>query len=94
VRALPARRRRGALRDLRKLQSNLRSTLSARPPLAIADLAIDGRGAVAILGAPGPHVGEALRHLLDRVLEDPAENTAAALGAELRRWWAERSARL
>jgi tRNA nucleotidyltransferase (CCA-adding enzyme) len=42
-------------------------------------------------GGPGPHVGEALRHLLDRVLEDPAANTPDALAAELRRWWAVRA---
>ncbi len=46
---------------------------------------------MAILGAgPGPHVGEALRHLLDRVLQDPALNAPAALEAELRGWWLAR----
>ena len=45
-----------------------------------------------ILGlGPGPHVGEALRHLLDRVLEDPALNAPGALEAELRRWWGGRA---
>ena len=49
----------------------------ARPPLFPQDLALDGRAVMAILGAgPGPHVGEALRHLLDRVLEEPATERA------------------
>ena len=47
---------------------------------------------MAILGAgPGPHVGEALRHLLDRVLEDPSLNARPALEAELRAWWLART---
>ena len=46
---------------------------------------------MAILDAgPGPHVGEALRHLLDRVLEEPSLNAPAALEAALRAWWLER----
>ncbi len=41
-----------------------------------------------VLGAgPGPHVGEALRHLLERVLEDPGENREEQLSSALRRWW-------
>jgi tRNA nucleotidyltransferase (CCA-adding enzyme) len=43
---------------------------------------------MAVLGvAGGPVVGEALRHLLDRVIEDPRLNTADALASELREWW-------
>jgi tRNA nucleotidyltransferase (CCA-adding enzyme) len=46
-----------------------------------------------ILGTgPGAHVGEALRHLLDRVLEDPAENEPSRLEGALRAWWAGRAA--
>jgi tRNA nucleotidyltransferase (CCA-adding enzyme) len=61
------------------------------PPLSTQDLALDGRAVMAILGAgPGPHVGEALRHLLDRVLEDPSLNDREALEGELRAWWAGR----
>ncbi len=64
---------------------------AARPPLTPQDLALDGRAVMAILGAgPGPHVGEALRHLLDRVLEDPSRNAPAALEDELRAWWLAR----
>lgn len=49
------------------------------------DLALDGRGVMEALGCgPGPHVGEALRRLLDRVLEDPSLNTPERLVALLR----------
>jgi tRNA nucleotidyltransferase (CCA-adding enzyme) len=73
---------------VKKLASAVGAAKGASPPLSAQDLALDGRAVMAILGAgPGPHVGEALRHLLDRVLEDPSLNEAAALGAELRAWW-------
>jgi tRNA nucleotidyltransferase (CCA-adding enzyme) len=47
----------------------------AHPPLSVGDLAIDG-GDLKRLGlTPGPRFGEVLRVLLDRVIEDPAQNT-------------------
>ena len=42
---------------------------------------------MACLGVgPGPRVGAALRFLLERVLDDPAENTPERLRAALRAW--------
>jgi tRNA nucleotidyltransferase (CCA-adding enzyme) len=76
---------------VRRLARAVAGAKAAPPPLTAQDLAIDGRAVMAILGAgPGPHVGEALRHLLDRVLEDPALNAPARLEAVLRGWWLER----
>jgi tRNA nucleotidyltransferase (CCA-adding enzyme) len=43
--------------------------------------------------APGPEVGQALRHLLGRVLDDPRRNERAALEEALRAWWAARGER-
>ncbi len=88
----PARvARRGRL-EVKELQARLSQIRRDGSPLSTPDLALDGRGAMAVLGAgPGPHVGEALRHLLDRVLDDPALNDGPALEAELRRWWADRA---
>jgi tRNA nucleotidyltransferase (CCA-adding enzyme) len=92
--ALPAGRARAALREVKKLEHEIDQIRRAAPPLGSQDLALDGRAAMQVLGVgPGPHVGEALRHLLDRVLEDPALNVAALLEVELRRWWAERARR-
>lgn len=51
-----------------------RAVRSARPPLALGDLAIDGRGLVSLGMRPGPRFGRILRALLDWVLEDPARN--------------------
>jgi len=92
ARAAPARARSGALSDVRALRRALAAVRRDAPPLVAQDLALDGRGVMTVLGAgPGPHVGEALRHLLDRVLEDPALNVRPALEDELRRWWSGRA---
>jgi tRNA nucleotidyltransferase (CCA-adding enzyme) len=91
ARALPAPRKTRAVLETRQFEAAVRATLAERPPLTAQELAVDGRAVVALLGGrPGPHVGEALRHLLDRVLEDPGLNTPEALADVLRRWWAER----
>jgi len=51
------------------------------------DLTIDGEQVMRILGCePGPIVGRALRHLTDRIVEDPSCNTPEALGALLETW--------
>jgi tRNA nucleotidyltransferase (CCA-adding enzyme) len=90
--ALPPARGRAASRQLKKLEREISQIRRAAPPLLQQDLALGGREAMEILALPpGPEVGEALRHLLDRVLEDPAANTPDALAAELRRWWAVRA---
>jgi tRNA nucleotidyltransferase (CCA-adding enzyme) len=55
--------------------------------VARAELALSGAEVMDCLGVgPGPRVGAALRHLLERVLEDPAENTPERLREHLRAW--------
>jgi tRNA nucleotidyltransferase (CCA-adding enzyme) len=89
--AAPDRVVRAERAEVARLARAVEAVRSARAPLVAQDLAVDGRAAMEILGlGPGPHVGEALRHLLDRVLEDPTLNGPEALGDELRRWWAGR----
>jgi tRNA nucleotidyltransferase (CCA-adding enzyme) len=86
--ALPARRARAVAAAAAELRERVGRVLAERPPLSQAQLRIDGREVMAELGLePGREVGEALRHLLDRVLEDPRLNTPRALRAELRSWW-------
>lgn len=64
-----------------------RLVLAARPPLKASDLALDGARIMQLLGEqPGPRVGEALRFLLDQVMEDPRRNSPEALEALLRSW--------
>ncbi len=74
-------------RRLRRFQALLASVDRDRPPIATSDLAIDGAAVMARLGVRGgPVVGEALRHLLDLVLEEPAHNHPERLLAELDGW--------
>jgi len=55
--------------------------------VARAELALSGAEVMAALGVgPGPQVGAALRFLLERVLEDPAENTPERLRERLLAW--------
>jgi tRNA nucleotidyltransferase (CCA-adding enzyme) len=92
--ALPPARARAARREVKKLEREIVQIRREGPPLVAQDLALDGRATMEILAVgPGPHVGEALRHLLDRVLETPDLNAPDALAAELRRWWGERAQR-
>lgn len=93
--ALPAAHARAARSEIGNLSRTTAGVLRTRAPLTTQALALDGRAIMEILGAgPGPHVGEALRHLLERVLADPAENDPERLAHGLRQWWAARSARL
>ncbi len=95
ARALGPERGRRARGEVRRLDRAVTGVLRGRAPLSTQDLAIDGSAVMQILGqGPGPQIGEALRHLLDRVLEDPALNEAGALTEEVRRWWGARARRL
>lgn len=89
--ARPPARSRRELAALRAFRARLARVRRQGPPLCAADLALDGRAIMDVLGAgPGPAVGEALRHLLERVLDDPRLNVPTALASELKRWWASR----
>jgi len=93
ARRLAAAARRREQAALRRLGAAVTRSLSSRPPLTVGDLAIDGRRVMQVTGAtPGRAVGEALRHLLDRVLEDPGRNDPARLEEDVRSWWSGRAA--
>jgi tRNA nucleotidyltransferase/poly(A) polymerase len=68
----------------RELWSALRRQLRSRPPLAIADLALDGRDLIRMGMKPGPHFRAVFERLLDRVLEDPTLNHPEALAEVVR----------
>jgi tRNA nucleotidyltransferase (CCA-adding enzyme) len=91
--AAPPPSRRARLRaEVRRFRVRVAEVTAARPALATSELALDGGAVMRFLEIPpGPSVGEALRHLLDRVLEEPALNNRAALEVELSRWWRARA---
>jgi tRNA nucleotidyltransferase (CCA-adding enzyme) len=66
--------------ELGALRKRLEEIKTERAPLQVSDLAIGGAEVMARLGIqPGRQVGEILRALMERVLEDPALNEADAL---------------
>ncbi len=56
-----------------------REVRDTAPPLAVEDLALDGRTLIRLGLRPGPRFGEILADLLDWVLEDPARNEQSLL---------------
>lgn len=60
-----------------------KEVLRTRPPLDVADLAIDGRALIRMGFEPGPRFGDILAELLDWVLDDPTRNEADALRARV-----------
>jgi tRNA nucleotidyltransferase (CCA-adding enzyme) len=95
ARATPPADRRSALAEVKKVQVRVAAVLREAPPLSVRELALDGRAVAEALGTgPGPRVGEALRHLLDRVLEHPEENAPERLRAALRDWSARGGGRI
>lgn len=77
-----------ALRGVRAIEESI-ARVRSLGALALHrfDLALDGRAVTRALGfGPGPHVGEALRFLTERVLEDPSRNTREGLFALLDGW--------
>jgi tRNA nucleotidyltransferase (CCA-adding enzyme) len=69
------------------LRARVEAVLAAKPPLTTKALALDGKAIMQALGVgPSAIVGQAARHLLDVVLDDPARNTPEALTGALRTW--------
>jgi tRNA nucleotidyltransferase (CCA-adding enzyme) len=68
--------------ELGELEDRVALERQRASALKVADLAISGRDVMALLGtAPGPIVGEVLRRLLERVLDDASLNTREQLSA-------------
>jgi len=64
------------LAALKELRGRIDDALEQGSALATRDLAVGGRDVIEHLeGGAGPRVGEILRNLLDRVIEDPSLNT-------------------
>lgn len=64
------------LEELRQLEERVAHVQARRPPLSASELSLDGKEVMQALGVgPSPLVGEAIRHLVEIVLEDPAKNT-------------------
>lgn len=80
-----AREPRGVLDLIRRVRSEARSG----HPLTQEDLALDGRGLIAMGLRPGPHFGVILGHLMEGVLDDPSLNHPDSLRAMVLDWLEE-----
>ncbi|HEU4577857.1 MAG TPA: hypothetical protein VFS67_06365 [Polyangiaceae bacterium] len=70
---------------LEQLERRASAELEKKPPLALSDLALDGKQLMTELGLrPGPQLGKLLAALLDQVLEEPELNTPERLLAAAR----------
>ena len=73
------------IEQLSELRARIQGERSARATVSVANLAVDGADVMRETGLEaGPGVGAALDRLLERVIDDPALNTRAALIALLR----------
>jgi tRNA nucleotidyltransferase (CCA-adding enzyme) len=72
----------GKTDDVDQFEAAIRAELEKKPPLGYSDLAISGYDIMSLFGLePGPMVGSALAHLLDKALDDPSVNTREMLTA-------------
>ena len=79
--------------EVRRFRARVAAELRRQAPVSVAELSLGGTEVMEVLpGISGRQVGEALRHLLDGVLDDPSMNTKARLSERLRAWWSARSA--
>jgi tRNA nucleotidyltransferase (CCA-adding enzyme) len=67
-----------------RLAEAVKAIRASGAPLSVGDLAVDGADLMAAGVPEGPQMGEMLRTLLERVLEDPALNTKEGLLAVVR----------
>ncbi|HZD04899.1 MAG TPA: CCA tRNA nucleotidyltransferase [Longimicrobiales bacterium] len=65
----------------------LRKELASGAPLAVGELALDGRDLIRMGLRPGPVFGEILNALLERVLDDPGLNRREVLAEMVARQW-------
>jgi tRNA nucleotidyltransferase (CCA-adding enzyme) len=77
--------------ELAELRTRVKKVLSEDQALSTADLAIDGRDVMTALGIPpGRIIGDILKALLERVIEDPGLNERESLLALVRELWASK----
>jgi putative nucleotidyltransferase with HDIG domain len=75
------------LENVRALERRVRTLEEKELALDVKDLALGGRDVMEALGeGPSPRIGEAMRWLLARVLDEPACNTPEGLRALLAEW--------
>jgi tRNA nucleotidyltransferase (CCA-adding enzyme) len=77
--------KRGESGSVGNLRNRINKVIEAENAITVKDLAVDGNDIMSELKLqPGPVVGRILRELLERILDDPSENTRETLLAVAR----------
>ncbi len=70
----------GTTDDVDQFESNIREELGRKPPFSVKDLAINGRDIMEIFGLEqSPKIGKVLDYLMEKVLDEPGDNTREKL---------------
>jgi len=75
-----AQGRGGTCEDVDEFEQRIREELEKQPPFSVLDLALNGDDIMGLFNIPQSKlVGEALDYLLEKVLDEPADNTRERL---------------
>ncbi len=70
----------GTTEDVDEMEHRIRDEIERKPPFGLKDLALSGSDLMTLLGIPpGPVVGKVLEHLMEKVLDQPEDNTREKL---------------
>jgi len=80
----------GKTEDVDIFEANIRAELAKKPPFGLGDLALTGTDVMEMFDIPpGPMVGKILNFLLEKVLDEPEENTKEILSRYAREYFSE-----
>lgn len=75
-----AQGRGGTGEDVDDFEKRIRAELEKQPPFSVKDLALNGDDVMALYGIPQSRlIGDVLNYLLEKVLDEPADNTREKL---------------
>ena len=78
----------GKTDDVDQFETDIKAELAKKPPFGLRDLALTGKDIMKMFDIlPGPIVGRVLDHLLERVLDDPQDNTPEKLEVYAREYY-------
>jgi tRNA nucleotidyltransferase (CCA-adding enzyme) len=70
----------GSTDDVDQFESDIRAELDRQPPFSFKDLAINGSDIMEIFGLDqSPLIGDVLNYLMEKVLDEPEDNTRGKL---------------
>lgn len=78
----------GRTDDVDQFEAEIKAELDKKPPFGLKDLALTGYDIMQLLNIPpSPPVGKILNYLLDRVLDNPEDNTPEVLATYAREYY-------